>query len=176
MRTRTIAAFVLVLTTVLLAGCAAAAPGARPGDVDRIVGTVREGGVTVVLGWAVGRGGEPVLTAQFTPQQPGFHLYSATLPANGVDGVGRPTRLEVGGALAPVGAAVPDARPEALRVSGVAGPLAVYPDGPVTVRQRVRVTQGLPALVWVTFAACSRWTCLPPVIRHRVDVALPGPS
>jgi hypothetical protein len=117
-----------------------------------------------------------VLTARFTPQQPGFHLYSAALPVNGVDGVGRPTRLEVGGALAPVGVEVPDARPESLRVSGVDKPLEVYPDGPVTVRQRVRVTRGRPALVWVTYAACSRSTCLPPVIRHRVDVALPGPS
>ncbi|MGZ4601294.1 hypothetical protein [Oryzihumus sp.] len=172
--TRGVASLVPVLAAVLVAGCSASA--ARTGEAAGIVGTVREGGVTVVLGWSVGRGGEPVLTARFTPQQPGFHLYSATLPANGVDGVGRPTRLEVGGALAPVGAGVADARPESLRVSGEDRPLEVYPDGPVTVRQRVRVTRGRRALVWVTYASCSRSTCLPPVIRHRVDIALPGPS
>lgn len=176
MTMRGVVSLVPVLATVLVTGCSASEPAPRPHATASVVGTVRAGGVTVVLGWAVGRGGEPVLTARFTPQQPGFHLYSAALPVNGVDGVGRPTRLEVGGALAPVGAGVPDARPESLRVSGVDKPLQVYPDGPVTVRQQVRVTRGLPAHVWVTYAACSRSTCLPPVIRHRVDVALPGPS
>jgi hypothetical protein len=138
------------------------------------VGSLREQGVEATFGWTSAPGARPVLTVRFTPQQPGFHLYSADLPTDGVDGVGRPTRLEVGGGLTAVGVAQPEARAVTLRVDGLDAPLPVYPDGPVTVRQPVRVTPGVPDLVWVTYAACSRSTCLPPVIRHRVALALPG--
>jgi hypothetical protein len=33
------------------------------------------------------------LSAVFTPQNPGLHLYSKDIPKNGVDGLGRPTLL-----------------------------------------------------------------------------------
>ncbi|MFD0634150.1 hypothetical protein ACFQ9X_23945 [Catenulispora yoronensis] len=39
------------------------------------------------------------LLTTFTPQRPGFHLYSVGLPAHGIDGRGSPTRVEVAGAL-----------------------------------------------------------------------------
>ena len=163
-----------LLVVALLTGCSATAPASAPQDLGRVVGSLREQGVEVTFGWISDPGAPPVLTARFTPQQPGFHLYSADLPAGGVDGVGRPTRLEVGGGLTAAGVAHPDTRAVELRVDGLGAPLPVYPDGPVTVRQPVRVTPGVPDLVWVTYAVCSRSSCLPPVIRHRVALAVTG--
>ena len=163
-----------LLVVALLTGCSATAPASAPKDLGSVVGSLREQGVEVTFGWTPAPGARPVLTARFTPQQPGFHLYSADLPTGGVEGVGRPTRLEVGGGLTAVGVAHPDARAIELRVDGLDAPLPVYPDGAVTVRQPVRVTPGVPDLVWVTYAACSRSRCLPPVIHHRVALSLHG--
>ena len=177
--TRGAASLGLLLVTALLAGCSATAPGSRPAGAPAAVGTVagslRDEGVHVTFAWVTATHGQPVLTVRFTPEQPGFHLYSVDLPPDGIGGVGRPTRLEVGGGLAAVGAPVPGARTMALRIDGIDAPLPVYPDGPVTLRQAVRVTPGRPALAWVSYAACSGSTCLPPVTRREVALALPAP-
>ncbi|MDQ2758145.1 MAG: hypothetical protein M3Y71_16590 [Actinomycetota bacterium] len=117
---------------------------------------------------------EPVLSVEFAPVRPGFHLYSVDLPKTGVDGIGRPTRVEVGGALTAVGRSTADLAVVPLRLEGVATSLPVYPDGPVTVRQAVRVGSPGNGDVFVSYAACSRTTCLEPISRQRVDVALPA--
>ena len=163
-----------LLAAALLVGCSAAAPASEPPDLGTVVGSLSEQGVEVTVGWTADPGTHPVLAVRFTPQQRGFHLYSVDLPPAGISGVGRPTRLEVGGGLAAVGVGLPDAKTIPLRVDGLDAPVPVYPDGPVTVRQPVRVTPGVPDLVWVTYAACSRSTCLPPVTRRQVALALPG--
>ncbi|MEO7070372.1 MAG: hypothetical protein ABI131_07765 [Nostocoides sp.] len=160
----------LALTTACTASVASTASTGTP------AGSWRGNGVEVTLRWAAGSPAGPVLAAEFLPTQPGFHLYSVDLPDGGLDGVGRPTKVDVGGALSAVGPASADVPVVALRVVGLADPLPVYPDGRVTVRQVVRVNAARGAEVFLTYAACSRTACLPPVSRQRVDVSLPPGS
>jgi hypothetical protein len=140
-----------------------------------VIGRASREGVEVIVRWippdTVDMRGR--VTATFTPLQPGFHLYSAQLPPRGIQGVGRPTRLEVGGALRAVGQATADQTPVPLRIDGVARPVSVYPDGPVTMTQAVTLTRRAQPTVRVTYAACSSTTCLPPVTRHAIAVDLP---
>lgn len=174
---RLLVAAVLAGCAAVPAACAAGAPAGRPAGggekVGAVVASLRDEGVAVTFGWSSPVGAHPVLAVRFTPQ-PGFHLYSVDLPPDGVRGVGRPTRVEVGGALAADGRPRPDARALPLHIDGLDAALPVYPDGPVTLRQAVRVTPGGRARAWVTYAACSGSTCLPPVIRREVALALPG--
>ena len=156
---------------------------ARTGTV---VGTWRESGVEVQLRWwpdAGAAAGERAgtLEATFTPLEPGFHLYGTQLPADGVDGVGRPTRLVLGGSL--TGTTVPQARPAAVptRLAGLATQVPLYPAGPVTLRLPVRGTTNgagpaAPAWARLTYAACNDVTCLAPVTGREVVLSLPAVS
>lgn len=161
-----------------LAGCGAGPAAVAPGDgagptTGREAGRLSADGVTVVLHWR-GSGAAVRLEATYTPDAPGFHLYGTELPALGVDGVGRPTRLEVGGSASATGRPVAD-RPARLEpVAGASRPVPVYPPGPVTLSLPTQLgPAGLPQ-VWVSYAACSTSTCLPPVTHHTVDVAPPA--
>ncbi|MDH6580252.1 hypothetical protein [Kitasatospora sp. MAP5-34] len=73
--------------------------------------------------------------ATYRPQRPGFHLYSISLPADGVDGLGVPTRLEVQGGLRATGSPASDRPVQLLNLPGLDVPPPVYPDGPVTVEE-----------------------------------------
>jgi hypothetical protein len=150
-------------------GSGAAAAAAGP-----VVATLTEQGVQVELRWSTGAGPAAVLAATFTPVRAGFHLYAVDLPPDGVQGVGRPTRVEVGGGLVATGPQAADRGVRPLRVAGLDVPVPVYPDGPVTVRVPVRLAAGRPALAWVSYAACSPLTCLPPVSHRPVRLAIPG--
>ncbi len=167
-----------VATVSIATGCSAEV-GAGPPPSTRsspVAGSLRENGVAVTLRWVTTNAQNPVLSAEFTPTRAGFHLYSIDLPEAGMDGIGRPTTLQVSGALTAVGPATADAAPVSLHLDGVADPLPVYPDGPVTLRQPVRVGPSGAGEVLVTYAACSRAACLPPVSRQRVEVTLPRSS
>ena len=52
-------------------------------------------GVTVTVTPLPVSNGQHELQATLSPQRPGFHIYSIDLPAQGVDGLGIPTRLSV---------------------------------------------------------------------------------
>src|SRR5438552_3527953 len=54
-----------------------------------------ENGVAVEITLSQDKPGHRSLTAVFTPTDKDFHLYSKDLPRNGIQGVGRPTLLEV---------------------------------------------------------------------------------
>jgi len=125
----------------------------------------------VDLRWTPSTGQNGTLAATFVPHE-GFHLYSATLPATGIDGVGRPTRLEVGGRLTATAAATADRDVTTLHIDGVNAPVPVYPDGPVTLRLPVQLSGSGPDQVWLSYAACSNTTCLPPVSRLPVTLTL----
>lgn len=165
----------LVAVLILATGCEA---DRRPilvstADTGAAAGSLLENGVQVFLRWESSGTPDLVLSAEFAPTRPGFHLYSVDLPDGGVHGVGRPTRLAVGGALTAVGRPVTDVAVETMQVAGIPEPIPVYPDGPVTVRQAVRVGPSGGVTAFLTYAACSRTTCLPPVSRQRVEVSLP---
>ena len=53
------------------------------------------GRVEVQVGSAWSDDQQLVIRARFTPDDPGFHLYSSELPREGVSGLGRPTLVEV---------------------------------------------------------------------------------
>lgn len=134
-----------------------------------------ESRVTVEITLEVDDAGATWLAAEFTPED-GYHLYSMDIPRDGVEGLGRPTllelvpgsRLEAAGALTESVAAAQDDGPEGLRV---------YPEGPVTLRLPVILPAGegwLDEQVSVTYMACRGSQCCRPVVGKLVPVRVPG--
>lgn len=126
--------------------------------------------VTVVLAAAADDRRE--LRATFTPQQPGFHVYSVDLPTGGVAGLGIPTRVAVTGDLTAVGQPTANAATRIIRPAGLGVDLPVYPDGPVTITLAVRQTGARHAEVVVSYGACGESRCLMPVIDRAIQVSL----
>ena len=56
---------------------------------------VTESFVKVAVSLEADSVGQPVIRATFTPTEQGLHLYSKDMPEEGVNGLGRPTRLDV---------------------------------------------------------------------------------
>jgi hypothetical protein len=106
-----------------------------------------------------------------------MHLYSKEIPRNGVDGVGRPTLLELaeGSALKANGelienltASQPPANP---------GELAVYPTGPITLSLPVLLPDGndwINDQVIVTYMACDERGCRAPVEQKPIAIKIPA--
>lgn len=117
-----------------------------------------------------------ILSATFTPPE-GYHLYSKDIPLTGIDGVGRPTLIELtptsqlnaaGDLRESVKAQEPDFEPKAL---------LIYPAGPVTLSLPVELPTGngwTEAEVQITYMACSASQCKLPVVGKRVLIAVPG--
>ena len=131
-------------------------------------------GVTVTLKVTDRSGPHMAIEATFAPQRPGFHLYSVDLPADGIDGVGRPTKVTAQGALRAAGPLTARVKTLMMPLTGTDLTLPVYPDGPVTTDLHVgdtgNDTGDGSATLLVSYAACSPTTCLQPVINHRVDL------
>ena len=116
------------------------------------------------------------LSAIFTPPD-GYHLYSKDIPLNGVEGLGRPTLLELteysqiralGVLTESVKTMEPNFEPKEL---------LVYPSGTVTLRSPIELPAGntwLDDTVKVTFMACSESTCKPPVTGKIVNIRVPS--
>jgi hypothetical protein len=126
------------------------------------------GGVTVTA-----RLDGTLLRTTFTPEKPGFHLYSLDLPAGGVDGLGVATAVTARGSLQAAGKPAADEPIKDLRIDKLGVTLPVYPDGPVTVTLPVRRDGGGRAEAVVTYAACSPTICLPPVRDRVIGVTSP---
>jgi hypothetical protein len=154
---RELAAGGLALLTAT-AGCSS-----RPPAGDRAADH-QEAGVTVTLRLHGG-----TLTATYRPDRPGFHLYSAAMPPDGIDGLGRPTVLSAGRGLTATGPAVADREPVTLREIELGVDLPVYPDGPVTLTLPVAAA-GPPAEAVIGYAACSATRCLMPVTGRTVPL------
>jgi hypothetical protein len=99
-------------------------------------------------------------------------VYSISLPAGGVDGLGVPTRLGVRGGLRATGSPTADRPIRSLSLPGLNVVLPVYPDGPVTVTLPVTRTGSSSAQAIVSYGACSTSTCLPPVTALVIPVRL----
>lgn len=162
-----------LLVAGLLAGCGGGADSTTVKSPPAAVATVSQQGVRVELRWTPASALKGTLAATFSPLRKGFHLYSAQLPATGIEGVGRPTRLEVGGRLVATAQATADRAVTSLHIAGVDAPVPVYPDGPVTLWLPVQLSGAGPNQVWLSYAACSSSTCLPPVTRLPVTLTLP---
>ncbi|NTW04456.1 MAG: hypothetical protein HGA19_24865 [Oscillochloris sp.] len=118
----------------------------------------------------------PVLVARYTPDEPRGHLYATNLPREGVNGVGRPTLLEIPPqpGMRAVGSLSADHSPLIQQMAGLSAPLSIYPDGPISLRLPITYVAG-PATLSVTYMACSsEGYCMPPVIDRKVTVIFPG--
>ncbi|MCX4781802.1 protein-disulfide reductase DsbD family protein [Streptomyces sp. NBC_01264] len=133
------------------------------------VAEFKENGVTVKLSVSDWKASSGTLVATFTPDKPGYHLYSTDLPADGIEGVGRPTEIRVSGTAAASGALQADAAVRTITVPGVDSPVPVYPDGPVTTKLAIRATGAGEAEVAVGYASCSATEgCTIPVAGRKV--------
>jgi hypothetical protein len=129
-------------------------------------------GVTVTVTLLPASEGQRELRATFSPQRPGFHIYSIDLPAQGIDGLGIPTRLSVQGGLTAVGKPTANLATRLLRPAGLPTEIPVYPDGSVTFTLPVRQTSSHQAEVIVSYGACSETTCLMPVNDEVIHLGL----
>jgi hypothetical protein len=120
--------------------------------------------------------GKYLLSATFTPPK-GYYLYGKDIPITGVDGLGRPTLLELtsnsrmestGTLIESVKADLPEFGPKEL---------LVYPAGAVTLRLPVELPPGngwMEDELQVTYMACSASQCKPPVVAKHLLVPIPG--
>ncbi|MFZ3495424.1 hypothetical protein ACODT5_19730 [Streptomyces sp. 5.8] len=150
------------LAAVLLSLTALTACGGQPAKTGSAPTTsFTENGVTVTLSVSDWQPPRATLTAVFTPEEKGFHLYSTELPATGIEGVGRPTSMDVTGVLRADGKLKAAADVRTIRVPGVDARVPVYPDGPVTTTLAVRLDGkgdgggNGDATVLLGYASCS---------------------
>jgi hypothetical protein len=131
--------------------------------------------VTVEISLVWEENGQTWLEGSFTPEK-GYHLYSKDLPRGGVDGLGRPTLIELVPGSRLVSAGELTESVGALQDQGLEG-LLVYPEGPVTLRLPVYLPEGQGCYdeqVSITFMACRLGRCSPPVTGELVAVQVPG--
>ncbi len=160
------------MSLMLLALLPACGGTGQPGPLA--LASATQNHVTVTIALERDAAGTAWLAATFTPDDPSFHLYSQDLPRQGIDGLGRPTLVEL-----PAGARLQAAgglRASVQTVPGVEG-LPVYPAGPVTLRLPVRLPAGkgwFDEQASVTYMACSDNACLPPVENKLIAIRIPG--
>jgi hypothetical protein len=152
-----------------------------PFTVWQSLATFTKNGVRVELALEHDGAGQVLLAATFTPTRERFHLYSHELPRNGIDGAGRPARVDMPAdvTLTPLGAWSADAPTLEDTVEGYRRPFLIYSAGPVTLRLPVRLTvvKATRATLFVTYMACSSdQQCLPPVMDEPVSIELPARS
>ncbi|MCP5097448.1 MAG: hypothetical protein GY943_18030, partial [Chloroflexi bacterium] len=94
--------------------------------------TFSKSSVLVEIVLHISADGVATLVGTYAPEEPSLHLYSLDLPMEGIDGVGRPTRLEiVSGALNTQGALVADVTAVNHTFPQFDAPFPLYPDGAV---------------------------------------------
>ena len=163
-----------LLFTALVASCMQPATVVDPSAIP--LTSFSEHYVTVDIRLKVDDARGSILSATFTPPA-GYHLYSKDIPLEGMNGLGRPTLLELpsdsqleihGGLIESVMAQIPDFEPREL---------LVYPAGPVTLSLKVRLPSGYDSFddsVIVTYMACTDQLCKPPVVGKIVPIRIPA--
>lgn len=116
------------------------------------------------------------LSGTFTPPD-GYHLYSKDIPLTGVDGLGRPTLLELtpNSHMQAAGSLIESEKPQAPDFEP--RKLSVYPSGPVTLSLAIELPEGTDWLqdeIQVTYMACSSGQCKPPVVGKVIPIRIPG--
>ncbi|MGB8983507.1 MAG: hypothetical protein WCC12_16690 [Anaerolineales bacterium] len=167
--------FFSVLSIIFLLAAVNAACTPASGE-PIVLASFTENYVSVSISLERDPAGGAFLSATFTPPD-GHHLYSKDIPASGLDGLGRPTLLELaaesritalGQLTESVQAQEPDFEPREL---------LVYPEGPVTLRLPVELPPGedwIAEEIKITYMACSAYQCKPPVEGKIVQVRIPG--
>jgi hypothetical protein len=148
----------------LFSGSATTLASFTEGDVAVTVSMV---GRTRDSAWLVGR---------FVPTREHFHLYSKDLP---LGGLGFPTLLEVvlADGVKVTGSLAADQTAYDMYITYLDRSLAVYPEGPVTLRLPIVLESDRgegPAELSVTYVACSVGACLKPVVDYHFSVKIPA--
>ena len=145
-----------------------------PKKVVKPLASFRQGGVRVDISLEEDASRRMWLAAAFVPERADVHLYAKDLPASGVDGLGRPTRLSVvsSSGLRVVGELVADRRVQDDVIEALHLALPVYPNGAVTLRLPVRLERGARAELSLGYMACGGIGCQPPVTDKRINVTL----
>ena len=148
--------------------------GWAPKKTVRSLTSFEQGGVRVSVALQEDGAHHAWLAAEFEPTRTGVHLYDKDLPPQGIDGLGRPTRLAVVSSrgLTVTGGVTADRPVTTDRIEELNVVLPVYPAGPVTLRLPVRVDRGASAELSLGYMACGGLGCQPPVTDKRVRVTV----
>ncbi len=167
--------FILVL---LLFGVVSCRPVSvlEPGQTLELA-TAAENKVDVSINLTRDESGQFLLSATFTPQALNMHLYSKEIPRGGVDGLGRPTLLELAedSAIKANG----ELTESVLSSQALLDPneLLLYPAGPVTLSLPVLLPEGnnwVNDKVIVTYMACDDKGCRAPVQQKPISIKIPS--
>jgi hypothetical protein len=162
-----------LIVLLLLTACGSK-PDLKPGSPLNLT-SFTENSVTVTIAIELDSTGQAWLAATFAPTDPTFHVYSMDIPRDGVDGLGRPTLLELvpGSKMQAAGSLTASAEATDEDIDG----LPTYPAGPVTLRLPITLPAGsgwFDETVSVTYMSCGSGVCNPPVIEKIVSIRVPG--
>ena len=149
-----------------------------PASMGTILSEVEDSGVKVTFFLAKGENGKHWLRATFSPLELGYHVYSKDLPKDGIDGIGRPTLLELSEnpAIANIGELTADKKIHNLVSPLNADGFPVYPDGPVTLSLPFTMKQDangtVDVMAKITYMACTKTSCNAPVEGKAVKLTL----
>jgi hypothetical protein len=169
---------VLCLLVSLLAACDLV--GNDPDHAQVTLAEFTESYVHVLLELERTDDGQAILLATFTPTEADAHLYSKDLPREGINGLGRPTLLELpqDALMQAVGALQDSVPAETDPACSETPSLPLYPAGAVTLSLPVSLPSAGGKLVndqvLVTYMACTETGCHAPVIGKTVDIQIPG--
>ena len=138
-----------------------------------------QGRVQVELSSAWAENGLLIVRGVFTPDDPDFHLYSCTLPSQGIQGLGRPTRIDVANPkeFTQIGPLLADEKIVEISDDVLNLTFPVYPDGPVTLYLPLRFGAATeppgPVSLKLTYMACSKQNCHRPYEGTLVKINPP---
>jgi hypothetical protein len=160
----------LILLSAILGACTSAP------QMPVQLATFTENYVNVSIALEQPSEGNYFVSATFTPPD-GYHLYSKDIPVHGINGIGRPTLLELATtsqmkALGSLGENI-----SAQSFYFEHNEFQVYPLGAVTLSLPIELPQGnnwIDDELKITYMACSSNLCKPPVEGKIVSVRIPG--
>jgi len=141
------------------------------------LGSSAENNVEVTITLERGNDDRFVLSATFTPQSPSLHLYSKDIPKTGVNGLGRPTLLELSedSPMRAISELTENVSPQTPATPPLE--LLTYPAGPVTLSFHILLPEGdswANDEVIVTYMTCDERGCRPPVQQKPIAIRIPG--
>jgi hypothetical protein len=166
----------VLLVLISLTSCQPASV-LEPGQTLSLA-TSAENKVDVAIALTRDEDGQFILSATFTPQLLNMHLYSREIPRNGVEGVGRPTLLELAeGSAIKANGEVTESIVSSQSSSFDSEGLLLYPAGPVTLSLPVLLPDGNDWVndeAIVTYMACDDRGCRAPVQQKSIPIKIPS--
>ena len=165
----------IIFLLLILSSVSCQRAPARGGTIE--LATSTENKVDVVITLERTNNDQFVLYATFTPQDPGLHLYSKDIPKTGINGLGRPTLLELSkdSFMLAVSSLTESISPQTPATPPFE--LLTYPAGPVTLSLHILLPDGnswVNDQVIVTYMACDEQGCRPPVQQKPIAIKIPG--